>query len=149
MGFCPVWPSWMPPDVPAPARMPVAPSTLVNSIVPSLTTLLLLSSVTAGPATVGLIDPAEVILISSGAPDLIVEVRTGAVVAVAIVVSAWAAVERRVARQVEASKVLRIGFLLRAGPGRSRRKSQDRVGSDRKKDVSGKRGSGRVDIGGL
>src|SRR3546814_9135094 len=105
MGFCPVWPSWMPPDVPAPARMPVAPSTLVNSIVPSLTTLLLLSSVTAGPATVGLIDPAEVILISSGAPDLIVEVRTGAVVAVAIVVSAWAAVERRVARQVEASKV--------------------------------------------
>src|SRR3546814_9812144 len=107
MGFCPVWPSWMPPDVPAPARMPVAPSTLVNSIVPSLTTLLLLSSVTAGPATVGLIDPAEVILISSGAPDLIVEVRTGAVVAVVIVVSAWAAVERRVARQVEASTVLR------------------------------------------
>src|SRR3546814_5699192 len=39
-------------------------------------------------------------------------------------------VERRVARQVEASKVLRIGFLLRAGPGRSRRQSQDGARSE-------------------
>src|SRR5690606_24626916 len=100
-----------------PARMPVAPSTLLNSIVPSLTTLWLLSIVTAGPATVGLIDPVEVILTSSGAPALIVDVRTGAVVAVVIVVSAWAAVGIRVARQVEASKSLRIGFLWRSGPG--------------------------------
>ncbi|WP_428629366.1 hypothetical protein [Sphingopyxis sp.] len=61
---------------------------------------------------VGFTDPVEVILMSSGAPDLIVDVRTGAVVAVVIVVSAWTVVESRAARQVVASKVLRIGFLL-------------------------------------
>ncbi len=49
---------------------------------------------TAGPV-VGLTEPVDVIFTSSAAPDLTVEVRTGAVVAVVIVVSAWATVERQ------------------------------------------------------
>src|SRR5690349_6718597 len=101
----------MPPVVPALAKIPVAPFELLISIEPSLTTLLLLSTVTAVP-DVGLIDPVEVIFTSSAAPALTVEVRTGAVVAVVIVVSAWAVVERKAARQVEASKVLRMKFPL-------------------------------------
>ena len=75
------------PVTPAVARMPVALSALLISIVPSLVNLLLLSMVTALP-DVGLIEPADVIFMSSAAPDLIVDVRTGVVVAVAMLVSA-------------------------------------------------------------
>ena len=99
------------PVTPALAKMPRAPSELVIWIVPSLATLLLLSIVTAVPL-VGLIEPAEPILISSAAPDLTVEVLTGVVVAVVMLVSAYAGMAMIVARQVDASRVLRMEFLF-------------------------------------
>src|SRR3546814_1678909 len=67
--------------------------------------------VTAVPP-VGLIDPSLVILISSGAPAFTVEVLTGAVVAESMVVSAWRGMAAIAARQVDASRVLRMKFLL-------------------------------------
>ncbi len=77
---------------PPSARIPVALFTPVKAIVPRLLTLLLLSSVTAAPAVVGFTEPAVSIVRSSGPPAAVaVDVLTGAVTAVAILVSAWAA----------------------------------------------------------
>ncbi len=117
----------IPPTVLAFAEIPVAPSLLVIWIVPSLTTLWLLSIVTAVPL-VRVTDPAAAILMSSGVPVFTVEVRTGAVVAVPMVVSAKAGVAMRATRQVDANRVLRMKILLKSGgmgpatiSGRSRR----------------------------
>lgn len=68
--------------------IPVAPLTPVKVIEPLFTTALEVSIVTAGPATVGVIEPAVSMVRWSGWPPAMVEVFTGAVVAVEILVSA-------------------------------------------------------------
>jgi hypothetical protein len=67
----------------ASAWMPIAPLLLPIAMVPWLVTAWLLSIVTAVPE-VGRTEPAEVMVIASGAPAFTVEVRTGWVMAVAM-----------------------------------------------------------------
>ena len=85
--MAPVLVTW--PVLPPSIRMPMALSTSLKVIDPSLVTTLLLLRVTAAPATVGLIDPLEVMSMSSGRPPLAVAVVTGWVVEVVIWVAAW------------------------------------------------------------
>ena len=77
----------MPLVTPAATSTPTAPETLPIWIVPWLLSLWLLSMMTPPPVDAFTV-PAELIRISSGAPALTVDVRTGPVTAVAIVVSA-------------------------------------------------------------
>ena len=67
---------------------PMEPSTSVDVSSPALATVLLLLTVTIGPAAVSVTPPAEVMMILPGAPASIVPVATGAVRLSAIVMSA-------------------------------------------------------------
>ena len=85
------------PLVPGAIRMPVTLLASLMVMVPAFETLLLLSTVTAVPL-VRVIDPAELMVISSRAPLAMVEVLTAAVVAVLMVVSAIACAAVRATR---------------------------------------------------
>src|SRR5436190_13410318 len=101
------------PEAPPTRRTPVAPLTLLKPIWPLLVTDLPAASMaTAAPAAVGFTEPAVSMVRLSGWPEAAVEVATGVVTAVLIVVSAWAAAAKAIGSAAAETNSRFMSFLL-------------------------------------